>query len=108
VLELIELLIKEIKNGNLSKDDIARAKDYLIGGILLGAENMSNLMLRLAKNEFIFERYIHYEELIKELEKVTLDEVIDASERIFSAGNVSITALGPVDRDAIPADSLKF
>jgi predicted Zn-dependent peptidase len=108
VLELIELLIKEIKNGNLSKDDIARAKDYLIGGILLGAENMSNLMLRLAKNEFIFERYIHYEELITELEKVTLDEVIDASGRIFSAGNVSITALGPVDRDAIPADSLKF
>ena len=108
VLELIELLIKEIKNGNLSEDDIARAKDYLIGGILLSAENVSNLMLRLARNEFIFERYIHYDELIKELEKVTLDEVIDASERIFSAGNVSITALGPVDRDVIAVDSLKF
>jgi predicted Zn-dependent peptidase len=66
------------------------------------------LMLRLAKNEFIFERYIHYEELIKELEKVTLDEVIDASKRIFSAGNVSITALGPVDRDAIAVDPLEF
>ena len=108
VLELIELLIKEIKNGNLSEDDLARAKDYLIGGILLGAENVSNLMLRLARNEFIFERYIHYDELIKEIEKVTLDEVIDASERIFSAGNVSITALGPVDRDVIAVDSLKF
>jgi predicted Zn-dependent peptidase len=108
VLELIEGLIKEIKNGNLSEDDLVRAKDYLIGGILLGSENMSNLMVRLARNEFIFERYIPYEELIQELEKVTLDEVIDASQRIFSAGNVSITALGPVDKDAIDANSLQF
>jgi len=108
VLELIEILIKEIKNGDLSEDDIARAKDYLIGGILLGAEDMSNLMMRLAKNEFIFGRYIHYEETIKELEKVTLNEVIDVSERIFSPGNVSITALGPLDRDAIAVDPLKF
>ena len=108
VLELIELLIKEIKNGNLSEDDIARAKECLIGGILLGAENMSNLMLRLAKNEFIFGRYISYEELIKELEKVTLDEVIDVSKRMFSAGNVSITALGPLDRDTIAVDPLNF
>jgi predicted Zn-dependent peptidase len=108
VLELIKLLIADIKNGNLSKDDIARAKEYLIGGILLSSENISNLMLRLAKNEFIFERYIHYEELIRELEKVTLDEVIDASERIFSSGNVSVTALGPVDKDSITVDYLTF
>jgi len=108
VLELIKLLIADIKNGNLSKDDIASAKEYLIGGILLSSENMSNLMLRLAKNEFIFEKYIHYEELIRELEKVTLDEVVDASERIFSAGNVSVTALGPVDKDSITVDFLTF
>ena len=108
VLELIKLLIADIKNGNLSKDDIVSAKEYLIGGILLSSENMSNLMLRLARNEFIFERYIHYEELIRELEKVTLDEVIDASERIFSAGNVSVTALGPVDKDSITVDFLTF
>ena len=108
VLELIKLLIADIKNGNLSKDDIASAKEYLIGGILLSSENMSNLMLRLARNEFIFERYIHYEELIRELEKVTLDEVIDASERIFSAGNLSVTALGPVDKDSITVDFLTF
>ncbi|GAF82689.1 unnamed protein product, partial [marine sediment metagenome] len=51
---------------------------------------------------------ISYEELIKELEKVTLDEVIDVSKRIFSAGNVSITALGPLDRDTIAVDQLNF
>lgn len=108
VLELIGLLVKRIKNGDLPDGDIARAKEYLIGGILLGAENMGNLMMRLAKNEFIFERYIGYEELIKELEKVTLDDVIDVSKRVFSPGKVSLTVLGPVDKDKIAVDPLKF
>ena len=108
VLELIELLIKGIQNGDLSASDIARAKEYLIGGILLGSENADNLMVQLAKNELIFERYIHHKELIAELKKVTLDEVIEASQRIFSGGNVSLTVLGPVDRDKIGVDTLFF
>lgn len=108
VLELIELLIKGIQNGDLSAGDIARAKEYLIGGILLGSENADNLMVQLAKNELIFERYIHHKELIAELKKVTLDEVIEASQRIFSGGNVSLTVLGPVDRDKIGVDTLFF
>jgi len=108
VVKLIGMLIKGIQNGDLPEDDIARAKECLIGGILLGAENMGNLMMRLAKNEFIFERYISYEEVIKELKKVTLNEVIDVSKRVFSAGNVSMTALGPVDKDKISVDPLNF
>jgi len=108
VLELIELLIKGIQKGDVSASDVARAKDYLIGGILLGSEHADNLMVQLAKNEFIFERYIHHEELIAELKKVTLDEVIEASQRIFSAGNVSLTVLGPVDRDGIAVGPLNF
>ena len=108
VLELIGLLIKSIQNGDLSEDDIKRAKECLIGGILLSAENVGNFMMRLAKNEFIFERYISYRELIAEIEKVTLDEVIDVSKGMFSAGKVSITALGPVDKDKIAVDPLNF
>jgi len=108
VLELIGQLIKGIHNGDLSDSDIARAKEYLIGGILLSLESVDNLMMQLAKNELIFERYIHHEELIAELKKVTLDEVVEASQRIFSAGKVSLTVLGPADRDKIAVDTLNF
>jgi predicted Zn-dependent peptidase len=108
VLELIGQLIKGIQNGDLSVSDIARAKDYLIGGILLSSENVDNLMMQLAKNESIFDRYIPLEESIAELKKVTLDEVVEASQRIFSAGTVSLTVLGPVDRDTIAVDLLNL
>jgi predicted Zn-dependent peptidase len=108
VLELIEQQIKGIQRGDLSTDDVARAKEYLMGGILLAAESMGNLMIRLARNEFIFERYISYEELIAELKKVTLDEVIGVARGIFSTGKVSLTLLGPVDRDKVAVDPLNF
>jgi predicted Zn-dependent peptidase len=108
VLELIELQIKRIQHGDLSADDVACAKEYLTGGILLAAESMGNLMIRLARNEFIFERYISYEELIAELEKVTLDEVVSVARRVFSTGKVSLTLLGPVDKDKVAVDPLNF
>jgi len=108
VLELIGSLIRKIQKVDLSSNDIAAAKDYLIGGILLAAESMNSLMMQLAKNEAIFGRYIPQEELIAELEKVTLDEVVDASRRVFSPHNVSLTLLGPVDRDSIVVDPLPF
>jgi predicted Zn-dependent peptidase len=108
VLELIGSLIKGIQEGDLSSDDIGSAKDYLIGGILLAAESMNSRMMRLAKNEFVFERYVPQEELLAELNKVTGGEVVEASRRMFAAHNVSLTVLGPVDGDSIAVDPLEF
>jgi predicted Zn-dependent peptidase len=108
VLELIGSLIKGIQGGDLTSDDIGSAKDYLIGGILLAAESMNSRMMRLAKNEFVFERYVPQEELLAELNKVTVGEVVEASRRMFAAHNVSLTVLGPVDGDSIAVDPLEF
>jgi len=108
VLELIVQIIKGIQNGDLDDGDLDRAKEYLIGGILLGTESNDVLMTRLARNEFIFGRYVGYRELLAELKKVTLDEVVEASRRIFSPKGISLTVLGPVDRDQIAVDPLDF
>lgn len=107
-LEIIVQLIKGIQNGDLDDGDLARAKEYLTGGILLGTENNDVLMTRLARNEFIFGRYISYRELLAELKRVTLDEVAEASRRIFSPESVSLTVLGPINRDQIAVDPLYF
>ncbi|HUU41181.1 MAG TPA: pitrilysin family protein [Desulfatiglandales bacterium] len=108
VLELVGMLVKKLQSSDLSESDLTGAKEYLIGGILLGTENMGNLMTRLAKNEFIFGKHISYEDIIVRLEKVTLDEVIDVSRRMFSSDNVSVTVLGPVDKDKIDVDPIRF
>jgi predicted Zn-dependent peptidase len=108
VLELINSLIRGIQKGDLSERDIGGAKDYLAGGLLLATESTNNLMMRLAKNEYVFGRYVSHDELIQEIDRVTLDEVIDASRRMFSAGKVSLTVLGPVEKDSLAVDPLLF
>jgi predicted Zn-dependent peptidase len=108
VLELIIQIIRSIQQGDLTDGDLIRAKEYLAGGILLGTESNDVLMTRLAKNEFVFGRYIGYEELIAAIEGVTLDEVVEASRRIFSPDSVSLTVLGPIERDQIAVDPLYF
>ena len=108
VLELIGSLITDIQKGDLSEHDVGGAKDYLVGGLMLATESTNNLMMRLAKNEYVFNRYVSHDELIAELERVTLDEVTDASRRMFSADKVSVTVLGPVERDSLAADQLSF
>jgi predicted Zn-dependent peptidase len=108
VLELVVQLIKDIQNGDLDDGDLARAKEYLTGGILLGTESNDVLMTRLARNEFIFGRYISHRELLAELNKVTLDEVVKASRRIFSPESLSLTVLGPMDKDQIAVDPINF
>ncbi|MFW6147785.1 MAG: M16 family metallopeptidase [Thermodesulfobacteriota bacterium] len=108
VLELVVQVIKDIQNGNVDEGDLTRAKEYLTGGILLGTENNDVLMTRLARNEFIFGRYISYRELVSELYKVTLDEVVAAAQRIFSSDGVSLTALGPLDKDQLAVDPMNF
>jgi predicted Zn-dependent peptidase len=108
VLELVVRLVKDIQAGDLDQGDLARAKEYLTGGILLGTENNDVLMTRLARNEFIFGRYMSYRELLAELKRVTLSEVIEASRRIFSPESVSLTVLGPIDKDQIAVDPINF
>jgi predicted Zn-dependent peptidase len=108
VLELIGQLIKDIQNGDLTENDITQAKEYLTGGILLGTENMDILMTRLARNEFVFGRHISHDELIARLEKVTLEEVIEASRRIFAPGAISMTVLGPIESEEIAVDPLNI
>jgi predicted Zn-dependent peptidase len=108
VLELISSLITDIQKGELSGHEVAETKDYLVGGLMLAAESTNNLMMRLARNECVFNRYVSHNEVIAELERVTANTVIDVSKRMFSAGKVSLTVLGPVEQDSLAVDPLPF
>jgi len=96
VLEVINNEIEKIRNGEISEEELKAAKEHLTGSILLSAENLDARMMRLAKNEYIFGRHIEYDEVVKRLEVVTIDEVVDCLREAFFPGNVSMATLGPI------------
>lgn len=95
VLKVVNGEIVKIQDGEVSQKDLDAAREHLMGGILLSSESTDSRMIRLAKNEFIFKRHIDYDELVAELEKVTVDDVITCAKGAFVPGGVTITTLGP-------------
>lgn len=95
VLDVINMEITKIKDGDITETDLNEAKEHLIGGILLGSENTDSRMLRLAKNEYLFNRYISYEEVVASLEDVTVDEAVTCAREAFTPANTSLVTLGP-------------
>ena len=107
-LETIQTEIRKIGTGELTESDLLAAKEHLIGGIYLSSESADGRMMRIAKNEFNFQRYVEYEEVVASLEKVSIDEVIEVSNDIFRTGSVSLTTLGPFEENALGKDYLFF
>jgi predicted Zn-dependent peptidase len=107
-LKVINREIKNIQRGDISKADLDATKEHLVGSILLGSENTDSRMMRVAKNEYVFGRYIPYEEVVDQLEKVRVEEVLAVAKESFAAGRVSLTTLGPIREEDLDLTNLDF
>lgn len=108
VLETIQTEIIKIRKGELSKSDLSAAKEYLTGGIYLASESVDSRMMRIAKDEIIFGRYVSYEELVSKLETVTVDDVIEVARDIFREDQTSLVTLGPFKEEKLDKGALQF
>ncbi len=106
VLETIQTEIIKIRKCELNESDLSAAKEYLKGGIYLASESGDNRMMRIAKDEIIFGRYVTYEELVSRLESVTVDEVIEVARGIFREDRFSLVTLGPFKEEDLDRGTL--
>lgn len=107
-LRTIQREIQNVISGSVSQDDLQAAKEHLIGSIYLAAESGDSRMMRTARNELVFGRYVSYEGLISDLERVSLVDLIDIAKTVFQDGKVSLTTLGPVNESDIDQGCLSF
>ncbi len=108
VLNLIRKEVGDVRKGRISSEDLKAAREHLIGGILLGAENTDARMMRMAKNEAVFGKYIGYDELVADLEKVTVDEVVDVARETFNSDRLALMTLGPLEEADLDLSCLHF
>ena len=108
VLDVIQKEVMALKQGDISPSDLEEAREHLIGSILLGAESTDTRMMRLAKNEYVFGRYMGYEELVSDLQKVTVEDVLRVAGQAFGENAVSMVTLGPIKREDVDLRSIQF
>jgi predicted Zn-dependent peptidase len=56
-------------------------------------------MSRLAKNELLFQRFVPLEDVLKRIDEVTIDQITERAEKKLDPHDVSVTILGPWDKD---------
>ena len=92
------LIVRELRKlaaTPVSARMLARAKEQLKGGVMLGIESMSNRMQRLGRVELTFGRHVSLDEAIEEVMAVTAEDVRAVAETLFEEDRLSTVALVP-------------
>ncbi|MFN3821986.1 MAG: M16 family metallopeptidase, partial [bacterium] len=83
-LQLIHKELDRLTKNSLSHRQLEFYKDQLKGSLLLGLESPSARMNRLGKMEIYTGRWYSLDEVVAQLDKVTVDDVKSVAEDLFS------------------------
>lgn len=67
----------------ITRTELERTKEQLIGGVVLSMESVSNRMMRAGQNELHFSRYMLIEEELEKIARLTVEEVQKVAELLF-------------------------
>lgn len=107
-LQVIGQELQKLKKGELTSTELTAAKEFVKGGILLGAESSDNRMTSIAKNEFLFGRDLSFQEILEKLDRVTTAEVVAVADEILQPQQFTLVSLGPATEEDLPAPGISF
>jgi len=81
--------LEKIKNKNVTAAELNRAKEYLVGNMLMSLEGTTNRMIRMANQMIYFDKIIPVDETVKKIYNVTKEDIRDLSNELF--GDKSLT-----------------
>jgi predicted Zn-dependent peptidase len=93
--KLILRELEKLADIRVSPRTLSQAKNQVKGSIMLGLESMSNRMMRLGRQELVFERYFSLDEVLEELDSVTAEAVQESAQALFVPENFSSVVLVP-------------
>ncbi len=96
-MRLICRELKSLREKGVTKKELVRAKEQIKGNILLNLESMSNRMTKLARAEFYLSRDVPMDEIVENIESVTLKDILRVARAVFIPKKLSFAALGPLD-----------
>jgi len=95
VREIIDLEFEKIRTEEVPDKELKEAKAQLKGKLLLSQESTSNRMTRLAKSELYFGRFVSLDELVKNIDAVTAEDLKQFCGNFFDTSIFSETLLMP-------------
>ncbi len=82
-LSIVLKEFKKIKETKISDRELKKAKEAIKGNLLLSLESTSNRMIRMTQSELYFNRIKSTDEVIKSIDAVTKENVLDAANELL-------------------------
>jgi len=106
----VELLISHLRRfaeAPVAEGELADAKEFTKGNLLLSVESVDNQMVRLAQNDIHFGRDIPMSEVIAAVDAVTAEEIQDLARHLLKENPLALTLLGPIAEKDLPSEILE-
>jgi predicted Zn-dependent peptidase len=85
---------RDLKENLVSQEELQRAKNQLKGSLMLGLESTGSRMSNLARQEMYFGRSLTLDEMIRQIEAVTAEEIAGIAREFFRTEKIALTVLG--------------
>jgi predicted Zn-dependent peptidase len=99
--------MRRFKRNGATAQELAAAKLHLKGSILLSLESTVSRMSGIARQEYYFGRQFTPDEIIAEIENVTLEDLQGVAETVVDPESMSLTVIGNVKNTGISTDMLR-
>jgi predicted Zn-dependent peptidase len=96
VIEMIKAEFKEIRENGITAYELQKAKNQFLSMVTFGLENSKGRMNRMASSYLLYGEVKDVEEIIAEVEKLTLDDIRECAKEIFDERYYSQTVLGDI------------
>ncbi len=101
---IIDLVLREcgeIVEKGVSEEELLDTKAYIKGNIALSMESTEVRMGQLARNEMNYGRYVPFEEIVENINKVTRADIDRITRRLLTGGDLTLVSIGNLDEAGI-------
>jgi predicted Zn-dependent peptidase len=101
---VIDQICKETKKlcrRGLAVKELERTKTQLKGSLMLGLEGTYGRMNKLAKDELYQGRHVPLQEMVKDIDRISPDQIRQLSQKLLDLKEFVVTALGPIPRKMV-------
>jgi predicted Zn-dependent peptidase len=95
VLKIVREEAQALTAGDVSEDEVERAKGQMRGGLVLSMDDPGGRMSRLGRSELVHGEVLTIDDLLARVDAVTRDDVVRVAGRTFGGGCV-LASVGPV------------
>jgi predicted Zn-dependent peptidase len=98
VIDAIRKELKLIIKGDITGEELERAKDRFYGNYILSKESVEWKMVKMAAQQIIYGAPIPFSKTLEKIRSVTIDDIYELAEAFFKGRSFSYASVGPPEQ----------